>query len=406
MRRHLACLWLLVGLVLPSQAEDWPQFLGPNSNGISREKGLISRFPENGPTIVWRKKIGIGYSAPVVAGQRVVVFYRRGDSNVVECLDARRGESFWKFSYETDYSDAYGKGDGPRSTPTIAADKVYTLSAEGILHCLGLRDGTKIWQRHLLRDYQVPRNFFGVGTSPIVEGNLLLINVGGKGAGIVAFDKNTGKEVWKVTDDGASYASPVAATIDGQRHVFFFTRRGLVSIAPQTGKVRFSKYWRPRINASVNAANPVVAGDLVFVSTSYDTGALVVKVSRSGADEVWKGDGILTNHYNTSIHHDGYLYGIDGRQERGARLRCIELKTGKVQWTKEGFGCGSIIFADDKLIILTEQGELVLVEATPKAYRELARAQVLSPTRSQIALANGLLYARDDEKILCIQMTK
>jgi len=388
---------------------DWPQFLGPTRNGISTETGLLQSWPEKGPPVLWEREVGEGYSGPVVAGERLILFHRLGNKEVVECLDASSGKERWKFDYATAYKDDFGKGNGPRSTPLIAGKHVFTLGAEGRLHCLDLESGKKVWDRALLTDYQVEKGFFGVATSPLVEGDLLLINVGGKDkeAGIVAFNKETGKEVWRATDHEASYSSPVAATIDGTRHIFFFTREGLVSLDSSNGKVRFSKRWRSRMDASVNAATPVVVDDHVFLSACYNTGAGLFKVRKDGVEEIWKSDRVLSNHYDTSIHHAGYLYGMDGRQEEGAQFRCVELKSGKVQWAREDFGCGSMVLADSNLIVLSEKGDLFLVEATPAGYKEKARAAVLAkPCRAPLALADGRLYARDNKKLVCWNLKK
>jgi outer membrane protein assembly factor BamB len=388
-------------------AGDWPQFRGPERDGVSKETGLAASWPRGGPPVVWDKRVGEGYSGPVVAGNRMILFHRLDDKEVVECLDAASGKPLWGFRYGTTYQDQIGKGDGPRSTPVISGKMVYTLGAEGMLHCLELATGHKVWSRQINTDYKVRQNFFGVGTTPLVEGELLLINVGGRGAGIVAFNKDSGKEVWKTTDDGASYSSPVAASIDGTRLVFFLTRQGIVAVDPKSGKTRFKKTWRARNPNSVNAATPVVVGDRVFFSASYETGAIMLKVTKSGFEEVWQGDEILSNHYETSIYHDGHLYGFDGRQETGAQLRCVDFKTGKVRWTKEGFGCGSMILAAGQLIVLTERGDLVRVEPTPRSYRENARASVLAKfCRAPIALANGRLYARDESKLVCLDLRK
>jgi outer membrane protein assembly factor BamB len=387
---------------MPVSAADWPQFLGPARNGVSAETGVLASWPREGPPVLWHREVGEGFSAPVVVGDRLLLFHRVNDEEVVECLDASTGKGQWKFAAPTRYRDAFGKGDGPRSTPVVAGGRVYTLGVEGRLCCLELATGRKVWERSLNEDYQVPPGFFGVATSPLVEGDLLLVNVGGRGAGIVAFDRDSGKEVWKATDHAASYSSPVAATIHGVRHVFFLTREGIVSLDPKAGNVRFSKHWRSRMNASVNAATPVVAGDLVFFTASYNTGAILLRVKSDGFDEVWQSDEVLSSHYNTPIAKDGFLYGFDGRQESGPRLRCVELKTGKVRWTREDFGCGSMILADGKLVILTESGDLVLAEPTPEAYREKARARVLTnPCRAELALANGRLYGRDNTKLVC-----
>jgi outer membrane protein assembly factor BamB len=392
----------------PDAKTDWPQLLGPNRDGVSSETGLLSSWPKEGPPRLWEQDVAEGYSGPVIAGKRLILFHRVADKEVVECLDSSNGKPLWKFPYPSTYEDEYRKGDGPRSTPVIAGGRVFTLGAAGRLHCLDLQTGKKVWERSLQTEFKVPRSFFGVGTSPLVEGDLLLVNVGAKDAGIVAFDKDTGKEVWRATSDGASYSSPVAATIDGARHAIFLTRAGVVVLDPKDGKARFQTPWRARIDASVNAATPLVVGDLAFFSASYDTGALLLRLRKDGADKVWSEDEVLSNHYTTSVHHAGYLYGCDGRQEAGARLRCVELKTGKVQWTQERFGCGSMILAEGKLIVLTEKGDLVLIDATPKGYRELARAPVFVnlPCRAQIALAHGKLYARDGKKLVCWNLTK
>jgi outer membrane protein assembly factor BamB len=298
--------------------------------------------------------------------------------------------------------DGFGKGNGPRSTPLVAGGRVFTLGPEGLLLGLDLETGKEVWRRALHQDYEVRPGFFGVGTSPVLTGDLLLVNVGGKGAGIVAFHKDTGKEVWKATDDDASYASPVVVNLGGERSAVFFTREGLVVLDPATGKVRFKKHWRSRINASVNAASPVVAGDDIFLTACYGTGAVLLQLANDGVRDVWKNDDSLSCHFCTPIQAGGFLYGFDGRQEEGTSLRCVEMKTGRVRWSQAGFPCGPMIAADGHLIILSETGDLVLVEMTPAGYKEKARATVLtSPCRANLALANGRLYARDDKKLVC-----
>jgi len=387
---------------------DWPQFLGPQRNGVSAEKDLVLSWGAKGPPVLWERPVGEGYSTPVVAGDRLILFHRVGNEEVVECLDPATSKPRWKYAYPTAYQDFLNKGNGPRSTPVVGDGKVFTLGPAGHLTCLDLASGKKIWSRALLEDYQVRRSFFGVGTSPILEGDILAINVGGRdGAGIVAFHKDTGKEVWKATDHDASYASPVVATFDGVRHLIFFTREGLVSLDPANGAVRFSQRWRPRINESVNAATPVVFEDQIFVSTSYNTGGLMVRGSKKGLEEIWKGDDSLSCHFSTPVQRDGFLYGFDGRQESGTQFRCVEWKTGKVRWSQEGFGCGSLIVVGDLLLVLSERGDLVVVEANPRAYVEKARATVLNGTiRAHMALADGRLFARDNRKLVCFRLKK
>jgi outer membrane protein assembly factor BamB len=401
------CSLCLCGEFLSLRAADWPQFLGPERNGTSRETGLLTSWPEKGPPILWDKSIGEGYSGPVVAGDKLILFHRLDNKEVVECLDANTGNGLWKSPYTTEYVDKYGKGNGPRATPLIAGDRVYTLGVDGVLLALDLRTGKKVWHHDLTKEYQLAENFFGIATSPLVEGDLLLVNVGPPGEGVLTFHKETGKEVWKAKCEPASYSSPVAVTINGTRHVIFFTIGGLVSLDPKTGDVRFSKPWRSRQRSSVTAATPLVIQDQVFLSASYGTGAVLLQVHDKDVKEIWKSDEVMSNHYNTCIYKDGFLYGCDGRQEGGARLRCVELASGKVRWTKEGFGCANMILTEGRLITLSEDGDLFLLEANPDDYKELARCRVLDkPCRAPLALANGRLYARNDHQLICWNLKK
>ncbi|MCI0638737.1 MAG: PQQ-like beta-propeller repeat protein [Gemmataceae bacterium] len=406
----VAALLVLAVYAVPARGDDWPQFLGPNRDGASLEKGLAATWGAKGPPVLWQKDVGEGFSGPIVAGvfvgERMIVFHRVGGKEVVECWKSQSGERIWQFDYPCAYVDDFGKGNGPRATPTVAGQRVITLGADGMLHCLHLDKGTKHWSRNLAEEYKTPPSFFGVGSSPVVDDGLVLVNVGGRDAGIVAFSVADGKEVWNATKHAASYSSPVVRTIDGTKHAIFLTREGVVILDPAKGTIRHQQRFRARIDASVNAATPLLIGDLGFFSASYDTGALLLKVRKNGADEVWQGDGVMSNHYNTCVFHDGHLYGFDGRQEVGPDFRCVNLKTKDIAWDKKRFGCGSIILADGKLIVLMESGELLLVDATPKAYRELARAQVFdaAPCRAHPALANGRLYARDQKKLVCLDL--
>jgi outer membrane protein assembly factor BamB len=398
-----------LALVVPAAAgADWPQWLGPNRDGHSAETGLVKAWSDKGPPIVWEKNIGEGYGGPIIVGDRLILFHRQGKKEVVECFEAGTGKPQWKFDYACSYVDDFGKGNGPRSTPCVSGKRVFTLGAEGALHCIDLESGKKVWGRNVNDDYNVPPNFFGVGTSPLVEGDHVLVNVGGKNAGIVAFHVEDGKEAWKATSDGASYSSPVIATLGGTRWAVFLTRQGVVVLDPANGKVRYQRRWRAQNNASVNAATPLVLADQLFFSASYETGALLLKMTGKDADVVWSNDESLSNHYSTSVHHDGYLYGFHGRQEAGAAFRCVELKTGKVMWTKERYGCGSMVVAEGHAFVLTEDGELVLVELSPKEYREKGRAAVFTerPVRAQLALANGKLFARDGKRLVCFNVQK
>jgi outer membrane protein assembly factor BamB len=411
-RRFFHCLTLCCFAPFHGSAADWPQFLGPTRNGVYTGADLADVWPAEGPVVVWRKSVGQGFSGPAVANHLLVLFHRLGDKEVVECLDARTGAAKWSYSYPTSYRDDFGFDEGPRATPCIADGKIYTFGAEGMLLCLDLADGKKVWQLDTKREFHQGKGFFGMDCSPLVEGNNVLLNIGGSdGAGVVAFDKVSGKVAWKSTDDEAGYASPVAATIHDRRYAFFFTRAGLVAANPSDGKVQFQFPWRSRDNASVNAATPLIIDDMIFLSACYGTGAVLLRVRDNGVERVWSGDDILSNHYATSVRRGDFLYGIDGRADPGFRpapsLRCVELKTGKIRWKQESVGAATLILAGNRLLVLTERGELIRAAAEPEDYKELARVQIMpDQMRAYPALADGFLYARGKDKLFCFDLSR
>src|SRR5262245_27097621 len=312
-------------------AQDWPQFLGPTRNGNYAGGDVIPLLPKGGPPLVWKKGIGQGFSGPVVAEGRLILFHRLGDKETVECLEAATGRAIWLFDYPTRYRDDFGFDEGPRSTPSIASGRVYTFGAEGLLHCLDLGTGKLLWAVDTHRQFDVRKGFFGAACSPLVDGRAVILNIGGsKPSGLVAFERETGKVLWSASRDEASYSSPVAAMLGPLRIVFCLTRSGLIGVDPVDGSLRFEFPWRARMQASVNAAAPLVAGDLVFISASYQTGAALLQVVASTLKKVWSSDEVLSNHYASSVAHSGYLYGFHGRQEQGPSLRSVQLQTGKV----------------------------------------------------------------------------
>ncbi len=407
MKLLISAIWLSAAVVVSAiAADDWPQLLGPARNGVYSGAPLASAWPAGGPRTVWRKSIGQGLAGPVVAGGRLILFHRVKNEEVVEAFDARTGSAQWRYAYPTAYRDDFGFDEGPRSVPVVANGRVYTFGAEGQLHAIDLATGKKIWSEDTMRRFRVRKGFFGAAGSPLVEDGRVLANIGGSDeAGIVAFNADTGAVLWTATRHEASYSSPVSATFGGQRCVLFFTRQGLIGLDPATGKTLFERAWRSRSQASVNAASPVVVGDLIFVSATYETGAAVLRVAGQALTELWSSDEALSNHYATSVHHNGCVYGFHGRQEFGQSLRCIALKTGKVSWSVDKFQAGTVMLAGDRLLIVRESGELVLAPATPEAFRPIAKAQILRPTvRAYPALADGLLYVRNDDTLVCVDL--
>ena len=406
---HLLLVWSLCR-ALCVHASDWPQFLGPSRNGVYPASDLAASWPKEGPPLVWKRSVGQGFAGPVVSGGKLILFHRLESNEVVECLNAKTGKSIWTNGYPTAYRDDFGFDEGPRATPAVSENRVYTFGAEGMLSCFDLATGAKVWAVNTRREYHAPKGFFGPVCSPLVEGNAILMIIGGRsGLGIAAFDKATGKVLWKGTDDEAGYASPIATTIQGRRTALFLTRSDLVAADPTTGNLFFRFPFEPPIHSSVTAATPVVIEDMVFLSACYDAGAVLLKVDADmkGVKKLWDGQDILSNHYATSVYHDGFLFGLHGRTDPGLEtptLRCVDVKTGTVRWKKD-FMAATIIKVGDDLLILSERGELIRAPASPDGFNPRARAQILSTqVRAGPALADGRLYARSKDTLVCVNL--
>jgi len=384
---------------------------------VSAETKLSRMLP---PPLVWECPKGTGYASPAIAGDRLVFVHRRADEEIVECLHPETGTSHWQFRYATAFEDRYGYNNGPRSSPVIADASVYTVGAEGLIHCLDLQSGRVVWKRDLRAVYKVRQDFFGTASTPLVEGRLLIVNVGAPGGpSVVGLNRRTGREVWRAgTKWGASYASPVPAVVRGKRRVFVFAggesdppSGGLLSIDPATGRVDFAFPWRSRSHESVNASCPVVFGNKVFISASYRTGSALVEVRPNFTHRVVWTTQEFGLHFNTAIYRDGYLYGFDGRNEPDASLACVDASNGHVVWREtpewtegpEGGGGrqqvtgtyrGSLLAVDGQFLCLGELGHLLWMDLTPKGYREVSRARLFAARESWglPVLSRGLLY--------------
>jgi outer membrane protein assembly factor BamB len=440
----------------------WPRFLGPHGNNTSRETGLLERWPANGPPLVWEKSVGTGYSAPSVLNGLLVLHHRLGNEEIVEGMDAANGRTKWSFKYSTQFIDPFGYNNGPRSTPLLTSNRCYTFGAEGELTCLNLADGRPIWRRDTAKDWNVPEAFFGVGSTPLLEDGKLIVMVGGQpDSGVVALDPETGKTIWEsvgsktwngVTPIGwrttkpyewtgsekiASYSSPVAATIHGQRHLLCLVRQGLVSLDPKDGEVRFRRWFQSEINESVNAMTPVVQDDLVLISAAYyRVGAVLLRIEPDGRsfDEVWRSPQtpferdsrtgsyvapVLELHWNTPVLHGGFLYAFSGRNEPEASFCCVEFETGRLAWRRDEsfaahsspqplvYGRGSAIFADGKLIVFGEGGRLGLFRpnsARPEEVSVWQVPQLHSPCWAGPVLAGKKLYLRSEDRLVCLDL--
>jgi len=351
-------------------------------------------------------------------------------------MNSETGAEIWGFGYPGVYEDISGFDNGPRSTPVIDDDRVYIFGVEGMLHCLSVLDGRSIWKFDTQKKFNVVQNHFGVGSTPVVEGDLLITAIGGShptkhpnliaaqgqltgnGTGIIAFNKFSGEIIYKTSHEMASYASPKIATINGRRQGFLFARGGLLGFEPQTGQLNFHYPWRSKKLQTVNASNPVVAKNLVFISEAYGRGSSVLKIEPDGYSVIWKDEKrgrhkSMELHWNTAIQHDGYLYACHGRNAGNAALRCIELATGKIAWSHKVKERSSLLYVDGHFISLGERGTLTLFKANPEKPEIVSSNKIMDKFGEQLikypawaapVLSNGFLYLRGKGRIVCLDL--
>lgn len=413
---------------------DWPGFLGPNNDGSSSEKGILTTWPKDGLRVVWHRRLGEGYGAPSISKGRLFYCDRHENRGRVTALKSETGEELWHFDYPTDYEDLYGYNNGPRCCPVVDDDRLYTYGAEGMLHCLRVTDGHLLWKVDTKTTFGVVQNFFGVASVPVVEGDLLIVQVGGSppssgtsptldqkgnGTGIVAFDKRTGSVAYKITDELASYSSPVVRTVNGRRWCFVFARGGMVGFDPASGQVDFHYPWRAKVLESVNAINPVVVDDQVFVSECYGPGSALLKVRPKGYDVTWsdvdKGrNKAMQSHWSTPVYDGGFLYGDSGRHSGACDLRCVDFATGQLQWRKPGLGHCALLKVDGHLVCLLEDGPLLLLKTNPKQFEVVTYVETIKDAKGEAlleypcwaapALSYGLLYLRGKDRMVCLEL--
>jgi outer membrane protein assembly factor BamB len=443
-------------------AGDWPRFLGPDGNNTSSETGLVEKWSSNGLPILWQKQVGSGYSAPSVLGDKLVLHHRVNDEEIIECFNAGTGEPLWRYAYPTSFTDPFGYNSGPRCTPTLTSNRCYCFGAEGKLVCLDFKSGKLVWQRDTAKEWNVPEPFFGVGSTPLLEDDRLIVMVGGQpNSAVVSFEAATGKVLWENGgstnwngartlgwrgeapyrwsgfEKMASYSSPVAATIHGRRTVLCFTRQGLMCLNPTNGFIHFSRWFESQVNESVNAMCPVVHDDLVLLSAAYyHIGAVLLRVRPDGDsfEEVWRSpdgrretevsrptEAVLEIHWNTPVLTDGFLYAFSGRNEPDASFRCVEFNTGKLMWSRSEqwrphstaqpavYGRGSAILAEGRLWVLGEGGKLGLFAPNPQAPQEVCSWQVPPlhyPCWTAPVLANKRLYLRSEDRLICLDVKR
>lgn len=380
---------ILLLSALPARAVDWPRWRGPRHDGISRETGWLDRWPEKGPPIAWRASVGTGFSSVSVADGRLFTMGNVDNKDTVYCLDAATGKKHWSHTYDAPLEDKLFEG-GPTSTPTVAGDRVFTLSRWGDVFCFDAASGRIVWSRNVQKETGVRMPGWGFAGSPLVHQEVLLLNIGAAG---MALDVKTGKVVWTSENEEAGYSSPLPFR---QRDEWFATvssGEAYSAVNIRTGKPLWQARWITRYG--LNAVDPILHDGHVFVSAGYNKGAALLKPGDGEPTIVWKSKN-LRNQLNCSVLLDGFLYGIDGDTNTKATLRCVEWKTGEVRWTQDGIGAGSLMAADGKLIVLSEAGELLVAPATPDGFKPTGRAKVLDGKCWTVpVLANGRIYCRN-----------
>lgn len=403
--RSIVALAVLLWPAVASLADDWPQFRGPNRDGISRETGLLETWPEPGPPELWRVKLGAGFSGVSAVGQRLYTMDSRGEKEYVVCLDASDGRELWRAEVGPLFREA--TGDGPRSTPTVEGGMVYAIGSLGNLVALRLDDGSRAWSVSIPERFGTPPQLFGFTMSPLVAGEHLVIETGAAGGdAVAAFDKKTGKLVWQTAIGGPmANTSPIHVPGPGPEQLLFLNLENLFSLSTH-GELLWSIPFGPEVPQKV--PSPVfIEPDLVLVSTSYEVGSMVVRMSPGGeggpavlAEPAWQSLE-MRNNIGTSLAVEGLLCGFDN-----ATLKCLDAATGEALWAKRGgFGKGSLISADHHLLVLTERGRVLWVEVSREAYLEKAAMQLMAErTWTPPSLAHGRLYVRASEELVALDL--
>ncbi len=393
----IALLWFFVPI---ANGDDWPVWRGPSKNGVSAEKKWQHTWPANGPSIRWKTEVGIGFSSVTVANGRLYTMGNSDNQDAVVCLEAKSGKVLWKHSYDCPLEDRFFEG-GPTSTPTVDGDRVYTLSRHGDLFCLDALSGKVIWSKNVQQEADVRIPGWGFSASPMVHDNKLILNVGEAG---IAIDKNNGTILWKSGSGEAGYMTPHPIQIGERWFALIASGKFYQCVDLDSGAVAWKHRWLT--TNGCNAADPIVLGDQVFISSGYGRGAALLSITDSAAKVVWNNTE-MQNQLNSSVLVDGYLYGFDGDEGGEVQLKCMEFSSGEVRWSHAGLGAGSLMVADNHLIILSEAGELSIAVASSQVFETLSTAKILDGKCWTVpVLCNGLIYCRNAAgELACVDVS-
>ena len=387
-------LWIAAAGVVAGNltAGDWPQWRGPDRNGISGEK-VITQWPAEGPKVLWRASVGTGFSSLSVSQGRVYTMGNTSNQDTIWCLDAQTGKPLWHHPYASQLSPQWYEG-GPGSTPTVDGGRVFTISKWGDVFCLDATTGAVLWQRDLRQDGIKP-NRWGFAGSPLIRGNAVILNAGSAG---IALDRETGRTIWSTGNSYAGYASPTVFESGGTASLLIFAAKHLVALDPQTGRELWRQPWET--SWDTNNTDPLPYRDCIFIS-SFSRGCGLISVTNGNSSLLYT-NSVMHSHLSPGVRVGEYLYAFNGEAKQETDFRCVHLPTGELKWSRKDPAFGSLIMADGKLILLSDKGELVLAEASPTAFTPLARAKVLNGVCwIPPALADGRLYLRNAKGDLC-----
>lgn len=405
-RKSILAAVILVAVTLTASADDWPQFFGPNRDGINKETGLMKKWPADGPKMLWERAIGEGFSCMSISNGRMFSMGQKADARWVVAYEAKKGDVLW--TYKLGLADRGNGFAGPRSTPTVDGDFLYVFGMLGELVCLNVKDGGEVWKLDTFKKFGVKNLTWKASTSPLVDGEKVIVNVGeSNGSSVVAFNKKNGAVIWKSLGDMAGYSSPVIRIIDGVRQLVVFTAKGCVGMSIDDGKEFWRIPWKTQYD--VHASTPVVKDNLVFISSGYNSGcALIeVKMTPTPTAKVLQTSRVMRQHFGTGVLIGDYFYGIDDRT-----LRCINFKTLESKWETKDYKKGNLVVADGMAYILGEKGGLTLARLTPEKLDIVSMKEdvLLNPPHGRNwtmpVVANGLLYARNEERLVCIDVAE
>lgn len=396
----LALLLSFAAVQAGEQAADWPAYRGPNENWTSAEKGWNPVFPAEGPKKAWSAEIGEGYSCVSVAGGRAYAMGHAGGKDAVWCFNAKTGAKVWAHEYACGSPKQY---PGPRGTPAVDGNVVYSVSREGHVFCLNAADGKPVWSKNMAKDFGAKFGGWGLATSPYVAGDRVFL-AGGGAAAVVCLDKKTGNKVWVAGPAPAGYGTPAAYSVGNAKGLACWTGEELWGLNPANGQIAWKFAWKTQYN--VNASDPIFFGDKVFVSSDYGYGCGSFTLAGAAPKQNWTNKD-LASHFSPCVMVDGHVYGTDGNINGNVALKCLDAATGAVKWTAPGGPYGSCIAVDGKLIILTKDGQLVTAEAKADAYKELSRGRVLGgDCWTAPSFAGGHVFARNTQgTLVCLNLT-